>query len=189
MRIITGKYRGRSIPFYNKKFHNADVTTDKVKEALFSMIDNLIDGANFLDLFSCSGQIGFEAISRGAGFVAFNEIDMKRYSAINEYLEIMENEKFISINKNYKSAMKFFESKEYKFDILFLDPPYNKKNRDSAIYKEIFEELSCYNILEKNAVIIIQHFRKNDLPETFMNFEMIKHKKYGNNCLSVYTAK
>ena len=76
MRIIAGEFKGRRIPFNNRKYGNARVTSDFVKKAVFSSLGEILCGKYFLDLFSCSGQIGLEACSRGAQ-VVINEPDRR----------------------------------------------------------------------------------------------------------------
>lgn len=78
MNVIAGTYKGRTIPFSNRKFNNADITPQKLKGALFSILGEDLTGKSFLDLYACSGQVGIEAVSRGASFVLFNELNKKK---------------------------------------------------------------------------------------------------------------
>ena len=87
MRVISGTLKGITIPFDNDKYDNANATPQKVKEALFSILGDDLIGKSFLDLYACSGQIGIEALSRGAELVVFNEIDIRRYHFIKSQIE------------------------------------------------------------------------------------------------------
>src|SRR3990172_4106761 len=87
IRIIAGGLKGRVIPFSNKKFDDADITPQKVKGAVFSMIGEWLEGKGFLDLYAGSGQIGLEALSRGADPVVLNEPDARRFHFITSYLD------------------------------------------------------------------------------------------------------
>ena len=81
MRIISGTLKGRTIPFNSRRFGNARITSGRVKEAVFSILGTDLSGKRFLDLFAGSGQIGFEAYSRGA-HVVMNDFDRRRHGLI-----------------------------------------------------------------------------------------------------------
>ena len=86
IRVIGGSLKGRKIPFDNKKFKNADITTQKVKGAVFSMLGEDLYGTAFLDLYGGSGQIGLEALSRGSRIVIINEKDKERYEFLKSFI-------------------------------------------------------------------------------------------------------
>ncbi|MBN1499130.1 MAG: 16S rRNA (guanine(966)-N(2))-methyltransferase RsmD [Spirochaetes bacterium] len=186
MRIIAGTFKGRTIPFGNKVHGDADVTTDKVKEALFSILQDRIENSVFLDMFSCSGQIGYEALSRGAGSVFLNEFDFKRFNFIKEFIKNLGVNNYELSNREYRKLIPYLENAGYRFDLIFIDPPYEKISGPAEIYKNIIEELNCYSIYADDCVIVMQHYAKNNLPESFGNFSMVKTKSYGNNSLTFY---
>lgn len=186
MRIISGKYKGIKIPFTNSKFTNADVTTEKVKEAVFSILMDRINGSVFADVFACSGQIAYEAASRGAKKVLINEQDAKRFNFIKKFIRTIDFDDFEILNRNYKRFFKQCEQDGIKIDILFCDPPYNKKDSSSEIYDEIIEELNYFDILKDDAVVVFQHFTKTQMKENILSFEIVKQKKYSNNTLTFY---
>lgn len=187
MRIISGKFKGRKIPFKNSKFNDADITTDKVKEALFSIIGNQIKEKSFIDLFSCSGQIGIEALSWGAKYVVLNEINRKRYNFLVTLKELYnENNNLQIYNFPMKKCVKFLHEENIKFDYIFLDPPYIKEKGEVKFYEELLMHLAEFPIYHDDTVITIQHYSKNILKDNYENFEKVHYKKYGNTSLTFF---
>ena len=186
IKIISGTYKGIYIPFKNSAYNDADITTQKVKEALFSIIE--IQQTSFLDLFAASGQVGLEALSRGSKFAAFNDFDKKRYDFIKEYLEttISNKESFVVTNFHYERALRWFANKEYKFDIIFADPPYIK-NKQGEFYDGLLNLITTSNILNDDGTVIVQHNSESKLPEKVNNLTQTKRKKYGRTSLTFYT--
>ena len=183
IKVISGKYKGRRIPFKNNTFDNADITTQKVKEALFSIIDPIIKNSTFLDLFAASGQIGLEALSRDSKFVMFNDLDKKRFEFIKNYIDeiVLNKDSFVVMNFHYEHALRWLANKDYKFDIIFADPPYNK----SDIYIKLLSLISSLNLLNDDGIIAVQS--ENNLDEKAGNFVQIKNKNYGRTSLTFYT--
>jgi len=181
MRIITGKLKGMNIPFKNKKYKDADVTTDKVKEALFDIIGSSVYGSSFMDLYGCSGQIGFEAFSRGACSILINENNKDRFDFIKNFdSKIDPDEKIILCRMSDFECINYAGDKSYKFDYIFLDPPY-----PDAIGKNKYEEIVLHImnslIMNDDATIIIQH-QKNITPK--FDPEKCRRYNYGSNSLT-----
>ena len=86
IRVIGGSLKGKNIPFDNNKYDQADISPQKIKGAVFSILGEELSGQIFLDLFAASGQIGIEACSRGAEKVVFNELEKKRYFFIKNII-------------------------------------------------------------------------------------------------------
>lgn len=167
MRVIAGKYK-RTI-LNTLEGNDTRPTKDMVKEALFSSID--IDSTTtFLDLFSGSGSIGIEAISRGSKSVIMNDINPKAVAIIKTNLAKIK-ERAIVYNLDWKSCLSKLEGKQ--FDIIFLDPPYAFNE-----YAKLFDALIKFNILKKDAIIIWE-VRKGTTIEEHPNFRCIKEKNYG----------
>ena len=148
MRVIGGKYRSRLLNA--PKGRNTRPTLDKVKESIFNIIGPRIDGSIVLDLFSGSGGLGIEALSRGASFAYFNDHDYSAYSCIKSNLESLKiDQSFYELTKmDYKKRISTLEN---KIDILFLDPPYKER-----IYQEIIEKMKENNRLSEQAIIVIE---------------------------------
>lgn len=179
--------RGRIIPFDNKKFSDADITPQKVKGALFSMLGEGLYGKVFVDLFSGSGQIGLEALSRNCSTVVFCEKDRDRFSFIKKTVHAAGfAEKSLLLNMDYEAALKSIAQSGIKADIVFIDPPYVKSGDEVHLYSRILETISNSGILEDDAVAAVQHFSGNILPEKIGLFTRTSIKKYGTTSLSSY---
>lgn len=151
MRIIGGKMRGTKL-YTLDGYDTTRPTLDRVKESLFNIISaNLID-SNVLDLFSGSGALGLEAISRGAKSAYLCDESIKAIRIINQNIEKTKSKNYTKvIQKRNDIALEYFISINEKFDIVFLDPPYETKlASESANY--IIEN----NLLNEDGIIIIE---------------------------------
>ena len=148
MRIIAGT--ARSLPLKTIEGKDTRPTTDKTKETLFNVMQFDVPGAYFLDLFAGSGQIGLEALSRGAAYAVFVE--------------------------DAVTAVRTLEGK-YKFDIIFMDPPYNKE-----LEKEVLIALSDSDILKEDTLIVVEASNDTDFDYlTELGYEIVKEKIYKTN--------
>lgn len=175
MRVITGSARGRKLITLDGD--DVRPTTDKVKESLFNIIQFDVEGASFLDLFAGSGQIGIEAISRGARQVVFVDKSKKSIDVIRQNLKTTKFEKFaVVINSD---SLSFLAGRMEKYDIAFLDPPYSKGILQSAL-----EKLPA--VMNENAIIICESPTKEELPENVGEFRIFKKYSYGKTALTTY---
>lgn len=187
MRIIAGKLKGISIPFINDKYNHANVTPQKVKEALFSIIGEDLTGKSFLDLYACSGQIGIEALSRGAEHVVFNEIEPRRFNFIRSQIERLDLvEKAPVFRYHAFRCLRYLYSRGYRFDFIFIDPPYRKKRGHWKLYGEILAELEKHNVLKENGRIIVQHYADNKFEKRAGRFGLVDIREYAKNSLSFF---
>lgn len=186
MRVISGKFKGMEIPFINDKFDNANASPQKVKKALFSMLGEDLSGRSFLDLYACSGQIGIEALSRGAYPVVFSEIDKKRYRFIKSLIERWGlEESALIFNYHAFRCLRLMHSRNYEFDFIYIDAPYFKAGRNDH-YGLVMNELNKYDVLKSKGSIIIQHLSKQKLAFDPGKFSNIAVKSYAKNSLSVF---
>ena len=175
MRVIAGK--ARRIPLVTVKGMETRPTTDRTKETLFNMIAHGLCDCTFLDLFSGSGAIGIEAISRGVKKAVFVENNPNAIQCIMENLkktQLADQAKVI--REDVFSALRRLDGRE-KFDYVFMDPPYNH-----MLEKEVLTYLAKSDLLEKDALIIVEASLATDfsyLEE--LGFLMIKQKKYKTN--------
>lgn len=183
MRIIAGKYRGRIIQI--NKGREVRPTTDRVREAMFSSIISLIgslDNACILDAFAGSGALGFESISRGAKSLVAFENDKKTYQNILKNFETLNCEedcKFIFAD--IKKSSFEISLNNYKFDVIFFDPPYKDNPQD--LY-EILKRLAKNNNLSEKALVVYEHglnWKLEDFVDGFKNAGFIhkSSKVYG----------
>jgi RNA methyltransferase, rsmD family len=168
MKINSGrfKYRKLEIP------ESARPTTEKVREAVFSMLIGRVEGATVLDLFAGSGSLGLEALSRGAEYCVFNEGDRKNYKILRNNIENCKAEEISSsYNNDFRKALVLANR---EFDIIFIDPPYHE-----GYYGEVFELVEEYGLLADEGVIVAEHSNDNSLSDNIGNFVKTKEKRYG----------
>ena len=158
MRIVGGKYK-RRIFRPNKKF-KARPTTDVAKEGLFNILENRynLSGKTVLDLFSGTGSIGYEFISRGCKEATFVENNFNHYRFI---LEVLESLKIDNAMPFKSDVFKFIKTCPSKFDFIFADPPF-----DLIQFEEIPDAIINADILNENGLLILEHPKE---------FEFSKH--------------
>lgn len=178
MRIISGNAKGLKLK--TLKGMDTRPTSDRVKEAIFSMISPYIFDAKVLDLFSGTGNLAIEAISRGGSTAYAVEKNSKCIDIIKENINKANFDERINIlNKDALRAIK--DLKDIKFDIIFMDPPYLKD-----LIKPSLKEIALHNILSDNGIIVIEHDIKDILEKTIDSFTTIKKKKYGNTIITIF---
>lgn len=180
MRIIAGESKNRIIK--TKKGTSTRPTLSNVREALFSMITPEISGARFLDLFSGSGIISLEALSRGAKKAIMIEKDSESLKIIIENINSLGYENKSRAYKNdVLSALNILGRKEEKFDIIFMDPPY-----DMEICTKILESIEKNKLLDKDGLIICEHYFSEKMKDNIGNYKKINEKDYRKKVLSFY---
>ena len=179
MKVISGKLKGRIIEGYT--IDGTRPTMDRVKESVFGSIQTHIKDSIVLDLFAGSGQLGIEAISNGSKLCYFidnnPEVIKVLKSNINKFNINSESKIILS---DWKKFLNEAKEKELKFDIIFIDPPY-----DYHVYEKIMEKVSTYNLLNEGGLIILEHANLN-LKDTYDNLKLLKSKKYGNKTVNIY---
>ena len=176
MRIISGKYKGRLI----KMPKSIRPTQDKVRKALFDILGDA-KGLSFLDLFAGSGAVGLEAASRGITDLTLVEYNRDCVLTIRKNIESLKLKTCNLYPQEIAIAIKTFYKERRKFDIIFLDPPYYRE-----LSKKTLQTLSVYDILAPNGFIVVQHFKKDILPNTLGELTLFKQRGYGDTLLSFY---
>ena len=176
MRVISGVARGTKL--ISQEGLDTRRTLDRVKEALFSIIQFDLEGKSVLDLFAGSGALGIEALSRGAKKAVFCDKDIKAIKAITKNVQ---NTKFenqsVILRKDYNLALKQLCDKKNKFDFIFLDPPYKTDFAVKAI-----DIVIKYDLLTKDGIIVLETNdinKKNDIL-LIDGIEIYDERKYGN---------
>ncbi len=187
VRVIAGLMKGRVIPFNTGRYDDADITPQKVKGAVFSILGEYLDGKTFIDLYSGSGQIAFEALSRNCSLAVVNERDRQRLDFIKSFIIQSGNaDRSLVLNMNAKAALKFISDRGIKADIIFLDPPYDRERGATDLYDTILADIHKSGILKETTEVIIQHFSANELSESCSGFTKKETRKYGTTSLSIY---
>lgn len=171
MQIITGKYRARKLQAVDSS--GTRPTLARVKESVFNLIFDKIAGSIVLDLFAGSGAFGAECISRGASKVYFVDDQEKAIRTIKQNTERM-TEKFEILKLDYLEALSAFEKRGIKFDLVYLDPPY-----ESGFIGGVLDVLIQRDLLNSGATIVVEHKFVNDLQNIPKCYIIEKSKKYG----------
>jgi 16S rRNA (guanine(966)-N(2))-methyltransferase RsmD len=175
MRIIAGKARGRILK--TTKGTKTRPTQDRVKEALFNIITPFVPGAYGIDLFSGTGNLGLEALSRGAEHFVFVEKNSKNIKVIKENIK---NCDFIDKAVVYKSDVyEYLSISKEKYDLILMDPPYGKDLVSKAL-----EIISERGLVKRDGIIVIEH-RANESIGVNTEFRFFKEKIYGDTGITI----
>jgi len=177
MRVITGSARGISLK--TPEGLSTRPTADRVKEALFSAIQFHIPAARVLDLFGGTGQLGIEALSRGAKSAVFIDNQESACKLIRENLRRTRLEASAQVIRSDYAA--YLQKCNQKFDIIFLDPPYAEKFLENSL-KMITE----IDILQSGGIIVAERPLGKELNVDFSGFERSKDYKYGNVLIAIF---
>ncbi|MBR0129853.1 MAG: 16S rRNA (guanine(966)-N(2))-methyltransferase RsmD [Firmicutes bacterium] len=178
MRIIAGTLKGRKLK--SPRTDDIRPTSDKVKEAVFSMlIPYIYEGFTAMDVFSGTGNLGLEAISRGAGTVFFSDSSRESMSLIKENIKTCGVlDKAVLLSGDYQSNIRRVRE---KVDIFFLDPPYANGYLLPAI--RAIEEAGNISV---DGIIVCEHEHREILPEQIGSFTVIKERRYGKTSVTIY---
>ena len=177
MRVITGTARG--IQLKTPEGMVTRPTTDRVKEAMFSIIHFDIPGARILDLFGGTGQLGIEALSRGAKSAVFVDAGEDACKLIRENLKRTRLEQQGSVVRS--DYLQYLQRCREKFDIILLDPPYAEVFLENAL-KCITE----IDILQSGGIIVTERPLGKELPWEFEGYTRSRDYKYGNTLVTIY---
>lgn len=181
MRIISGQRRG--LKLNTLEGENTRPTLDRVKESLFNILmAKGIEYVNILDLFAGSGNLGLEALSRGGEFAVFCDNSSKACEIIRENIEKCKfSDKSKVFNLEYNKCLEKLVNENIKFDIIFLDPPYNKGLGISAI--NLISEL---DLLNENGYIILETNIEENIPHNIGKFNLCDEREYGIVKISIF---
>ena len=170
MRIIAGRYKGRKLEV--PKAREARPTSEKVREAVFSMLQNYIEGAKVADLFAGTGAMGLEALSRGAASCIFSENNISMQKILAANIKSVGADSSAELHRgDYRSAI--------DVDIYFLDPPYSENALDEPM-RLILSSLH-YN---SDTLFVLEHDRRVVVPE-YEKLSVFREKRYGNTAITI----
>jgi len=182
MKIIAGTAKGRLLK--TRKGTDTRPTLDRVKESLFAILDPYLSESRFLDLFSGSGSIGLEALSRGAKKCVMIEKDNE---ALKYIIENINNLDFADKCRAYKNesirAIEILGKKREKFDIIFMDPPYKDE-----VCTSVMNAIIKADILEKNGLVICEHHIAENLPMELEGLKKVDERNYRKKIITFYTG-
>ena len=180
MRIISGGLKGRRIKFPE----NIRPTQQKVRKSIFDCLRNCIRGSIFLELFAGSGAVGLEAFSYGAAEVTFVDNDINCLRIIEANLKSLRQEAYRIYKKDSFLAVEELSEKFVKFDVIFLDPPYGRELAKNSLLK-----IALCDILTASGILVLEHNKKEELPDRCGSLILFKQKSYGDTVLSFYRKK
>ncbi len=178
MRVTTGLARGRNLEA--PQGLDTRPSSDMTKQAVFNIVQNYVEGSVFLDLFAGSGQMGIEALSRGAKNAVFIDTSSKAIETIKANLKhcnLMESSRVAQMD-----AQSFLQNGSQQFDLAFLDPPYQKQIID-AVLPLVAQRMA------PNGIIICETERNEQLPQAAGNFVLTKTYQYGKAKITVYRER
>ena len=176
-RVVTGRFRGAILQA--PEGDKTRPTTDKVKEALFSIIQSDVPDSEFLDLFAGSGQIGIEALSRGARHVTLVERSGQAAAIISRNISKIKLDGSDEIRVHKKSvaqALELMGQAGEKFDIIFMDPPYRDVPQR---LEEVTKLISDFKMLVDGGMLIAEHDKDCEIPEEINGLKRVRSCSYG----------
>ena len=178
MRIIAGRFKGHRLVAF--KANHIRPTTDRVKETIFNKIQSHIPGAKVLDLFSGTGSLGLEALSRGAESVQFVDSHAKSIHILNQNVDKLDVRGSVSISK--VDVLRFLKQAEDSFDLIFIDPPFTKK-----MGEEVMQTLAQSKVFHAQSLILIESTKHENMQDHYLELERIDVKSFGDKDLSVFS--
>lgn len=191
MRIIAGLYKGRLL--HSPKGDRTRPTSGRMREALFNICQNYIEGARFLDLFAGSGAMGFEALSRGASFATFVDNSQESVRCIKKNRELLQLEQQSELLfGDVFEVMQKLAKKEKKYDLIYADPPYGT-NLDGVAFSHLLVskldaliEANC-TLLNEKGMLFIEEDEKNLSSLKSKHLKLISSRSKGRSGLQQYS--
>jgi 16S rRNA (guanine966-N2)-methyltransferase len=182
VRVISGNLKGKKL--FSIKGLSLRPTSDRVREAIFDILQNEIAGKRILDLFAGTGALGIEALSRGASSAVFVENSPKSLSALQRNLTECRLQGISSVlNQEIAGGIGFLERQEATFELIFLDPPYGK-----GLARKTLEALAESPVVTPETLMVAEHSPDEDL-EAIPHLEMVDQRKYGGTRVSFLRRK
>lgn len=177
MRIISGNYRGKILN--SPKDNRVRPTSDMVKEGVFNIIQFKVLGSCVLDLFAGSGAIGAEMLSRGAYKVYLADCDQDSLAIVKSNFKVFDSNDFTIMHSDYKDTLKVL--KGIKFDIIYVDPPY-----EMLIIDDVLRLILQYDLLRSNGIVIYESLFETNRKSSLKDFQLAKSRKYGTVAIDIY---
>jgi 16S rRNA (guanine966-N2)-methyltransferase len=184
MRIIAGLFRSRQLK--GEPPAGIRPTSDRLRETLFNILGPIVDGSSFLDGCAGVGGVGIEAISRGARFVHFVDQSRRACALVRENLKTLDvREGFQVLELDLLKALDIFEREGKVFDIVFVDPPYDKE----ALYTQSLLFFGTRSLLADDGRLVMEHSKRVELPEVAGKLRRYRVLRQGDSTLSFYRAE
>ena len=183
MRVISGLFRSRRLK--GNPPPGIRPTSDKLRETLFNILGPVVEGATFMDGYAGMGGIGIEAISRGAAFVFFVDQSRKACAIIRENLgSLGVTDGFRIMEMDFTKAVTAVDREQTQFDIMFLDPPYERED----LYTESLNLIASGNVLRSDGLLVIEHSKRVEMPESAGSLQKYRSLAQGDSVLAFYRS-
>jgi 16S rRNA (guanine966-N2)-methyltransferase len=183
LRVISGSAKGHKLKTITGR--TTRPTSDRVKESLFNIIAGYLDSAAVLDVFAGTGSLGIEALSRGAEKAVFFDKSTECCDLIKENLAHTKlAEKAEVYATDFVAGIERMYSQGRKFDLILLDPPYNKN-----FIQDTLKILKNNDIIRDDGIIVAEHSLSDSLPDVSGRLEAIDSRKYGDTVLTIYVSR
>jgi len=183
MRIISGASKGRKL--VTPKSQSLRPTSDRVKESIFNILGGEVEGKLVLDLFAGTGNLGIEALSRGAKKAVFVEKGRQALRLIQRnVIQIGLERRVEIIPRDASRAIGILKWRGEIFDLIMMDPPYEK-----GLIKRTLTKLNSHPIYHVNSILIIEHDRREPLPSILEGWNLIRERRMGDTVISFLTPR
>jgi len=183
MRVISGTSKGRKL--VTPKKYSLRPTSDRVKESLFNILASEIEGKVVLDLFAGTGNLGIEALSRGARKVIFVEKGRQALRLIQANLnQFGLEDRSETLPKDVNRAIGILKQRGECFDLILMDPPYER-----GLIQRTLMKLNSHQIYHRDSILVIEHNRREPLPHILDGWNLIRQQKIGDTLLSFLTVQ
>ena len=180
MRITGGSLKGRIIKCPDGVIRPA---MDRMRESVFSILGDLT-GKSWLDLFSGSGTIAIEAVSRGASDVELCEKDKIKVNTVLENVEIAEKECGVKIKCHFMPVEYFIKRCKRNFDFIFFDPPFPYK-----FHEDLIKKADLWGLLKEDGKILVHRPEEHFMPDAIGNLKLVDRREYGRSIVDFYAYK
>lgn len=179
MRIISGKYKGRYLVSF--KADHIRPTMDRIKETIFNKLMMYVDGAKVLDLFAGTGNLGIEALSRGATHVTFVEKNNKSMNIIKENIQLLKID-HSDFQTHLKDVLIFLkQQKDATYDLIFIDPPFTEK-----MAHDVMTALAQSSVFGPETRIVIESIKQERIDQNYDKLVCYDRQDYGDKYLSFF---
>lgn len=180
MRVTGGRLKGREL--LGPKSAEIRPMRDQVRTALFNILEDLVEGCWFLDLFAGTGSVGIEALSRGAAHVVFVDSSQEAVQIIRRNLQQLELSKQATVyREDVFIALENLNKRDERFDLIFVGPPYGKGLADKTLSR-----IAQLHMLKPDTIVITEVFKKEIVQDRYGRLEIFDERIYGDNRIKLY---
>lgn len=180
MRVISGKFKGRNLVSFQAP--HIRPTTDRVKESLFNKLIHEVSEAQVLDLFAGTGNLGIEALSRGAAAVTFVELSTKSLSILKRNLHLLGLTGSVQVRLFKQDVLRFIKRwKGTPFDLVLVDPPFTEQ-----IAHEVMEAISVSSLLREGGIVVIESGQHEQIEDSYPPYILLDRRSFGDKLLSFF---